>query len=225
MIDLRAQLKRSSQVQQVNRTATRFITIHYNGPSVEGIPDDVRLLKADAAFHVNTRGWDGLAYHYAVGRDGTLYQTRDYEVRLNHSGVPLGNSESLAVFVATGEGDVLPVVQVTALEQLIQQLAIHPRYVLGHQEWPRATACPGAKLMRWLNGYRQISSGERIEVTSKYLANVRDEPSILSHQLSQLPVGTRVHGIKTLGKPVKGDSLWVRLNGTQDYVHASALGI
>lgn len=225
MLDIRAELSRSVTVKQINRTSTNFITIHYNGPSVSGYKDDVKLLKMDADYHVRTRGWDGLAYHFAVGRDGIIYRTRDYDARLNHSGVPKGNSESLAVFVVCGEGDVPPPIQLNALESLLVELKIRTRYVLGHKEWPRATACPGALLTRWLNSYRSKSSGGLFEGKVKFVSNVRDEPNVTSHLVRKLSPGTPIKGKIVLANPVQGDSMWVQLEGSTDYVHASGIGV
>lgn len=214
---------RSTTVPQVNRSVTKFVTIHYNGPSVAPFKDDITLLKADARFHVQNRGWDGLAYHYAVGRDGTQYQCRDKTARLNHSGVPQGNSESLAVFVASGEGDVPPPVQLLSLENLLENIGIPPHRVLSHKLWPRATACPGALLSRWLNWYWQKYSYRPVTGTVKWVTNVRDQPDVTSHLVRKLSPGTRVTGTTILTNPVKGDSMWIKLTGTDDYIHSSGL--
>jgi hypothetical protein len=224
MVDVRAKLTRSRTVRQVARGGTQFVTIHYNGPSVAAQPNDLKLLQADARFHVNTRGWDGLSYHYGVGRDGETYWCRDYLARLAHSGVTLGNEKSLAVLVITGEGDVPSTEQLQALGALLTSLKISPRYVLGHQEWPRATACPGAQLRRWIAAYRQRKSTQwPVHLHTLYDAcNVRDEADVTSHRVRVLGKGAELTGTWTLGKPVKGDCLWLKLTG-DEYVHASVL--
>lgn len=221
MIDVRRDLLRSKTVPQVNRSVTKFLTVHYNGPSVGDLAD-ITLLKADARFHVNTRGWDGLAYHYAVGRVGALYQTRDWAARLNHSGVPQGNGESLAVLVIMGEGDPLPCAQIAGLEQLIKELDIEPRWILGHQEWPRLTACPGALLRRWLDTYQakfRVASETKTIVT----ANIRDEANVLSAKVGVINRGTKLRGVWMLGSPYKGDSLWFQIIGTTNFLHGSTV--
>ncbi len=218
MIDVRSQLVRSTSVGQVNRHVTHNVTVHWNGPGFTA--SDLAQLVGDARFHVNTRGWDGLAYHYAVGRDGQVYQCRDPQARLNHSGVAQGNSESLSVLVLTGEGMPLPSAQVSALETLIVTLGMAPRWILGHQEWPRLTACPGPLLLRWLANYRSRYTAQAIASTIT-TANIRDEASVLSHKVGELAPGTRVTGTWILGKPFKGDALWLKTGS--DYVHASVL--
>lgn len=222
MQDVRLQLIRSKTVRQVLRRKTKNLTVHWNGPSVAKVPKDLTLLKADARFHVETRGWDGLSYHYGVGRDGQQYWCRDQLALLAHSGVAQGNNESYSVLIITGEGDNIPPIQYVSLEDIIRVQNIAPRWVLGHQEWPRLTACPGPLLMRWLAEYRGRYRAAGA-TTTLITANVRDESSVLSHKTRELAKNTPVVGTWMLGKPFKGDALWFQLQGTTDYLHGSVI--
>lgn len=222
VIDIRDQLVRSTTVHQVSRKVTKFVTLHWNGPSTAEVNDDIAVFKADARYHVNTRGWDGIAYHYGVSRTThAVYTLRDFMARLNHSGVPQGNSESLSVLTPIGEGDTFSDLMEENLRNLLDIIGLAPRYVLGHQEWPRATKCPGALIMRFLQRYRSEHSGAPFTGKTKWVANVRDEPSVLSYRVRTLPAGSTVRGTVVLGSPVKGDSQWIKLEGTTDYVHGS----
>lgn len=215
-----AQLKRSATVPQTFREKTRFAVIHWNGPSVRNA-EDITVLKNDAIWHVDHNGWDGLAYHYGIGRTGKEYQCRLWNTKLPHSGNTLMNNEAFSILVITGDGDPISTEQYNSLYHRLSAIGIERRYWLGHQEAPRTTACPGALLMRWLwdkrNEVRQPASTELL-----YNANVRDEASQLSQLLGPLEKGRKVNGWWRLGKPVKGDSLWFELNGDR-YIHASAL--
>lgn len=222
MIDVRNQLKRAN-FSYGPRRKTGFVTIHYNGPSVASQPNDLKLLQADARFHVDSRGWDGLSYHYAIGRDGTVYQCRDASAKLAHSGVAQGNNESLAVLVITGEGDNPPSVQIAALEAHLKTLGIASRYILGHREWPRDTACPGARLRSWLSGYRLHNSGYAVSAVTRVNANLRSIPSTTGQILKVLKTGVEVKGSVVLASPVSGDSLWIKLD--TGYVHGSTVAI
>lgn len=221
IIDIRSQLLRSKTVAQVNRSVTKFVTLHWNGPAVV---EEVAQLHADAKWHVNHNGWDGLAYHYAVGASGKVYRTRDYSARLNHSGVPQGNSESLSVLVVIGEGQVGTSAQFNSLRDLLSMLSISPRYVLGHRFWPRATACPGPIVTRWLRDWQQAHHGPTVNTrTIVASANVRDEADVLSHVVRKTgKVGEVVHGQWVLGNWVKGDGLWLKLPDN-NYIHGSVL--
>jgi hypothetical protein len=228
MHDIRDLLKRSRTVPQTTRPRTRFLTVHWNGPSI-GRAGDLALLQADARYHVDTRGWDGLSYHYCAGREDT-WRMRDHDARLAHCGVALGNSESLSVLVATGDGDRIDAAQYSRLRELIRTLGVAPRYVLGHKFWPRATACPGASLIRWLEAlHAEFSDDHNSEVHTTGAANIRDESSVLSLKLGEVPAGTKLWGRWVLGQPVRGDSLWLEGEGwakdddRRQYVHASVL--
>jgi hypothetical protein len=234
-IDVRSQLARSSTVPQVSRSVTNFAVIHYNGPSVlknaqgQNIWNgDLALLKADARFHVNVRGWDGLSYTYAIGREKTntgqakAYQCRDWSAKLAHAGNSLMNDEAFAFFMVTGDSDLVPDYMFKTLQERLYAVGIERRYWLGHQESPRSTSCPGAPIMRWLKSKRDEIIRRAVGVKVKYNANIRDESSVLSAVVGSSPAGATWSGEWCLGKPVKGDSLWLRISGDR-YIHASAL--
>lgn len=226
MQDVRALLMRSFTIPQKYRAKTNFAVLHWNGPSVMykgAYPGDLNILQADARWHVINNGWDGLAYHYAVGREGQQYQCRDWTAKLPHSGNSLMNDEAFSVLAITGDGDPISSKQYDILYERLKSTGISRRFWLGHQEAPRSTACPGALLMRWLWNLRhEVNVQSEEEVKILFAANVRDEYSTLSAKLGTRFPGETVSGIWRLGNPVKGDSLWLELKGDQ-YIHASAL--
>lgn len=226
MEDVRALLLRSSTVKETKRKNTNFAVIHWNGPSVfyKGkYAGDIPLLQADARWHVNHNGWDGLSYTYAIGRTGKEYQCRNWDAKLAHSGNSLMNDEAFSILVITGDGDDINTLMYTSLLNRLRAIGIERRYWLGHQESPRSTSCPGALLMRWLKAKRsEVLVNSEEEVKIKYAATVRDEYSTLSAKLGTRFPGETVNGKWVLGQPVKGDSLWLMLKGDQ-YIHASAL--
>lgn len=234
-IDVRDQLARSSTVPQTVRNASNFAVIHYNGSSVLVDRDgnniwrgDMALLKADARYHVYTQGWDGLSYTYAIGRetnvDGTAkaYQCRDYNARLAHSGNTLMNNEAFAFLLITGDGDLIPDRIFSKLQERLNAIGIERRYVLGHQESPRTTACPGAIAMRFITRQRAAVKQAIVGVKVKYNANIRDESNTLSAIVGYAKPGDTFSGNWILGKPVKGDCLWLQIPNDR-YIHASAL--
>lgn len=220
--DIRSKLIRSRTVPQTNRRTTKFVTLHWNGPAVAD--DELAQLHVDAKWHVNHNGWDGLSYHYGVGGSGTIYRCRDYNARLAHSGVTTGNNESLSVLVIIGEGQEGTQEQFRSLNDLLSMLSISPRYVLGHRFWPRATACPGPIVTRWLRRWQGAHHGAIVNTRTLVAdVNVRDESSVLSHVVRKVArAGTVVHGQWVLGDWVKGDSLWLKLPDN-NYIHGSVL--
>lgn len=224
MEDVRALLLRSTTVPETYRKNTRFAVLHWNGPSVTkgGYPGDLPLLKADARWHVQNNGWDGLAYHYALGRDGNQYQCRTWTARLPHSGNSLMNDEAFSILAITGDGDPISDKQYAAILDRFRKTGIERRFWLGHQESPRSTSCPGALLMRWLKARRKEVRVAASNVKVIYPAIVRDEYSTLSLKLGTKAPNDLLSGFWVLGQPVKGDALWLEMSGDR-YVHASAL--
>lgn len=217
MVDIRNQLARNPAVPQVNRSVSNFAVVHWPGPAVT--KPDVTQIKEYANYHVYTHSWDGLAYHYVIGRDN-VYQTRDWNARLYHSGNELMNQEAFAVLVLSGQGNMLPEYQIHWLEERLRLIEVGRRYVLGHQESPRDTDCPGPLLMQWISHYRSTVVQDTVTNTT-YNANVRESANVGATKLGVISANTKLTGKWVLGKPVKGDCLWLKID--RGYVHATAL--
>ena len=104
-----------------------------------------------ARYHVNIRGWPGIAYHYYILPDGTINQTNALEAVSYHVG-PANYSKigtALAGNFWSGAGSQRPsVAQERSLRWLhnVHLPAVLGRSIplLGHKEVPGcATACPG----------------------------------------------------------------------------------
>ena len=104
-----------------------------------------------ATYHVNTLEWPGIAYHYFIVPDGTIYQTNKLETVSYHAGN--ANTKSIGVALAgnfySGDGVGRPsLAQQRSLRWLhnVHLPAVLGRSIplLGHKEVPGAqTACPG----------------------------------------------------------------------------------
>lgn len=227
MIDLRARYNKKGAWPISKKNGT--YVLHYNGPSTAKFATDLAVIDNDYAWHTGTppngHGWVGVAYHYAIGRDGQVYWLNDESERLNHAGVPWANDRAIAVQLTVGEGDRVSQQQFNALAQFLELKKVKPRFLSTHREAPRTTACPGALIQRWVEDYRKINSGARFEGVTKFSGNVRDEASVLSHLVRPIAAGMRVKGVQVLGKPVQGDSLWIQLDGSTDFIHASVFGV
>lgn len=234
MIDIRAKLLYKNYtpagvgIDRKKRSTTRYSVIHWAGDPVPRNENgayigDIATLQSYARWHVQHHGWDGLSYHYAIGRSGLEYQCRNWNTELYHAGHKTFNEEAFSVLVVTGDGDTITQEMYASLYRRLVAIGIDRRFWLGHQEAPRTTACPGAYLMRWLNSKRNEVRQQVANVRVLYNANIRDEPSVLSANVGSMLAGqTIVNGVWRLGKPVGGDSLWLEIAGDR-YIHASAL--
>lgn len=103
-------------------------------------------LKTIAQFHVSTRGWPGIAYHYAIGWDGQVYRLNG-EDRLTYHAQGW-NSRTIGVVVVGNYQTQAPTeASVEALEAVVEDIRCRRsiRYVKGHRE-TKSTACPGDSL-------------------------------------------------------------------------------
>lgn len=136
----------------------RELYLHWGGNPVRAAAaaGDVAAEKAQLrsweSYHVNTLGWRGLAYDYAIGNSGTLYRIRGRARSGATSGdrdrdaVP-NNLEGDAVVFIVGQGQT---VSPAALATFAAFEATHPHPdgVYGHREARgTSTSCPGPQLL------------------------------------------------------------------------------
>ncbi|MBA2663660.1 MAG: N-acetylmuramoyl-L-alanine amidase [Bradymonadaceae bacterium] len=103
-------------------------------------------------FHMNTRGWCDVAYHFLVGQDGKVYQGR-HEGRLGgHAGG--ANQGNLGVSyigtfsdVPASEPMINAGARILAAIHGYYRITLNRSYVFGHRQvGTTATACPGNRL-------------------------------------------------------------------------------
>ncbi|MGB3219559.1 MAG: N-acetylmuramoyl-L-alanine amidase [Anaerolineae bacterium] len=129
------------------KSAITHIVVHHTAAPAEVGPD--RL----AAYHVNSRSWPGIGYHFFVGADGTLYQTNHLETVSYQTGGQ--NNHSMGIVFAGNFTDVPPTpIQIERGAHLIawlaQDLKVPNSQIMGHKEMPeQQTACPGNQ---WTGG-------------------------------------------------------------------------
>lgn len=210
------------------RPATRYITLHYNGPRVNGFGNrsrEIAQLQFDATYQMRpgalgaASGGDGIQYHGATLSDGLNLQLRDWEAMLWHSGNYVGNTQSIAWHVPLGGYQQPTQAQLKSLfdvviPALMHAYAIPVANVKGHREW-KATDCPGT-LFPYLLQWRADHAALRWFVT---LANVKvrespeikaDNSNVALHGTAIIPAGTTFAVDKLVeGKPYLGVSTYV----------------
>lgn len=150
------------------------ITFHHTGESAITKPGQEKgRLRNAQQFHMSPKvGWGDIAYHYAVGLDGTIYEGRnpafrgdsfgDYYPGQNHSHTPehhllitvIGNYQKQELTEATRQ----------ALANLInanlQKYSLSKKDVLSHKDIGY-TGCPGKHAIKWLNDWIHPASVPR----------------------------------------------------------------
>ena len=115
----------------------KMIVVHHSATD-SGTP------QAYANYHVNTRDWPGIGYHYVIQKDGTIFQTNELDTISYHTGGQ--NTHSIGVCL-TGNYDKQkpPAIQIQKCGELIaairQQFSQDLR-IKGHRDFSNKS-CPG----------------------------------------------------------------------------------
>ena len=177
------------------------ITIHH---TVSG--SSLADITAIASYHVNTRGWSGIAYHYCITADGQIYQTNRLVTKSAHSG---GNNHYAIGIAILGDFTNKPptVMQLTSCNQLVDYL-IGERlkkvnHIWGHRDMPTApdagTQCPGNTYLDWIGPIAnkplplpstKFNGGDVVKVVSSSALNLRATP--FGSVLASYPSGTEL---------------------------------
>lgn len=154
------------------------LTVHHTGVELGDNRQAPSRLRTHQQFHQTDRGWPDLAYHFAIDREGNIYQGRSPEFRGDTatSYDPTGHF----LVVAEGNFDIETVAepQFGSLTGLLAWAASH--YTLGvdtiksHRDYaPGETSCPGQAL------YDFLLSGELVEAVTSLLSEGKIELSFL----------------------------------------------
>jgi N-acetylmuramoyl-L-alanine amidase. len=153
--------------------------VHYGGGANSAgstpfsVDAEMRKLRSWESYHIDGKGWSGIAYNYAIGQTGNTYRLRgenrsgatsgDYE----GDGIP-ENVEARAVVFILG-GDQKP--SEAALQAFRELWAQDPMPVIGHQDVRGAsyTPCPGPHLMQFI---REEAYADMETITYRDVKNV-----------------------------------------------------
>lgn len=141
------------------------MVVHYEGPT--GIGDGSTVareklrLRAHEAYHIDGKGWLGLAYNYVIGNSGTLYRARGE----NRSGATSGDAEPDGI---PENHEARAYLFLVGGNQQPSQAAKN----VFHREWLRwlkprvtihsdstSTSCPGNPLAMWIKSGAYKSVG------------------------------------------------------------------
>lgn len=138
------------------------IAIHYGGPAVanyrDGIARETAVLRAWESYHIDSKGWRGIAYGYAIGASGWVYRLRGKNNYGAHQGDHDGdgnsnNKEIVPVVFILGQGQ-QPTPEMWESFGLLKAWLEARSWtedtlpVYGHKQiQPKATACPGQIIM------------------------------------------------------------------------------
>lgn len=242
IIDWRNKLPRASW-SIGTRTKTDAITVHYNGPAVSS-PNQygqglLNQLIIDANYQMQPGalnapdGGDGLQYHAVVASDGKIYQTRDWNAFLWHSGDSDGNAHSLSLHLPLGGSQDATTVQWNSMLNLIKALRAdwkitNTSRIKGHKEWSQSsTVCPGTLILPRVIAYRNgtVHQGGVTHISKDVAAgNIRQGPGTTFPIAGTMyPGDTVVYDAIIKGQSIGGDDRWLHLSSGLGFLSATLM--
>lgn len=137
-------------------TKTGGIVVHYTAVDSSGVtahwPQCYERWQRHQNYHMDTKGWNDLAYNFGVCKHGFIFEGRGWEAR-NGANTP-ENSSTLSVCVDVDGNDPLDDAVIANLNNLISEAVSKgwAAQLRGHyQVSTSGTACPGANLKEALD--------------------------------------------------------------------------
>lgn len=144
---------------------------HWPG-SPRGGATDFEWLRAIEKYHIDVKGWAGIAYSYAVGRDGRVIRLRGENRAgatkgdLDWDGIP-NNYESRAYVLLVGTDESITVEQVATMRALVAEtkgVAWGHRDVYEFGTGGTNTTCPGDEIYAYVEDLRNNPPTEEVDM-------------------------------------------------------------
>ena len=123
----------------IERQLTTHCIIHHEGEDDPTTPEQIH------AYHLS-KGWAGIAYHFYIRKDGTVYEGRPIKTVGGHT--LNWNHCSIGVcFEGNFEEEKMTEAQLSSGEELTEYIRkLYPNIIFGKHSAFNATACPGKYL-------------------------------------------------------------------------------
>ena len=129
------------------------MSIHHTSTPADDGGDPAARMRQMQAFHIDSRGWCDIGYHFVVSQSGEVYQGRSASGR---SGAHVGGQNTGNVGVSLignfdsqvpGAGQLDAAVDIMRWVHQTYSIPLDDTHVKGHQQWPgQSTNCPGTNL-------------------------------------------------------------------------------
>lgn len=156
-------------------------------PLVSHWPDCYEAVQGIQTFHMNTKGWNDIAYNFVTCPHGFVFEGRGWDVRNGATGTAEANEFFLAVCFIMGEGDTMRDEYMWASQDIIQE-AIHR----GHENLQRphsffkSTTCPGPLLTSLTNGGFMYAEPNEVPPEPGPTTPIMGPPSVTLEQALKL---------------------------------------
>lgn len=156
------------------------IAVHWNGPAVTSGP--AALLRADQNFHMDTRGWNDIAYNVAVDSAGEIWIARGLGVRSAANGDQTVNAKWGAVLCMIGQGQTPTAAMLAGLRDAVGLFAgtnhlPNPAVTTHHDIYAAGTECPGPDLLAFVHAGLPTPTPKESDMPA-VLVNLEGQPEI-----------------------------------------------
>lgn len=176
---------------KLKRWRIKGIVLHHSG--VKNGPTGVGAVKQYERFHMDSRGWNAIAYNWLVDEKGVVYEGRGPGIQ---SGATKGWNSRTESICYTGWGAAKvgngALVSIKALVNDIQGRYDHGLWVKGHRDLGNSS-CPGNWLYDWLRAGMSVDEGDWAQIDwASITAHLDKLKGVVSH--SPLSVRHRSRG-------------------------------
>jgi len=148
-IDLRGKLPVRQDIQYKMRTEAEIDGIIWHHTASRA-----QTIRSIAEYHTKVRGWPEIAYHFAVGHDGKVYQLLDVQKWSHHAAGH--NRNNIGIVLIGNYEDNEPSPQMLASAKIIQRNLVQQyniKHVWLHKD-TKATLCPGKHATKTLRKWQ-----------------------------------------------------------------------
>ena len=147
---------------KLKRWRVKGIVLHHSG--VKNGPSGVTAVKQYERFHMDSRGWNAIAYNWLVDEKGVVYEGRGPGIQ---SGATKGWNSRTEAICYTGWGAAkVPNEALVSIKALINDLKArydHGLWVKGNRDLGNST-CPGHWLYYWLRAGMPVAEGDWAQI-------------------------------------------------------------
>ena len=165
---------------KLKRWRVKGVVLHHSG--VKNGPSGMSAVKQYERFHMDSRGWNAIAYNWLVDEKGVVYEGRGPGIQ---SGATKGWNSRTESICYTGWGAAkVPneaLVSIKALVNDIQERYDNGLWVKGHRDLGNST-CPGNWLYDWLRAGMPVDEGDWAQIDwASITAHVDKLKGVVSH--------------------------------------------
>jgi N-acetyl-anhydromuramyl-L-alanine amidase AmpD len=165
IVDISKKLPKKGNWPFRDKRVISDITIHHSATPSSHTAFDF------ANYHVNTKGWQGIGYHFVIPTNGEIQRTNDVTAWSWHNG--FNNENAVGICIVGDFTKTSPTrSQLDSCEWLCRELkrSLPIKYINGHKDYTNATSCPASFPVSEMR--RKLKLGSRVNIQKKSIGFV-----------------------------------------------------